>query len=121
MYVYYAAVRAMLNQTNQEKNDGSRVGTCVICDYHGPEHGHICKVARIPNGFELHVDGKRYLTDVPIMRVIEIKMAVGRDPMYQTQQWHQVTNTWSALDDDNALDLRTSPHIYFVPPATYSY
>ena len=92
-----------------------------MCDYHGPESGHLCKVPHIPNGYEVHIDGKRYLSDVPSMQVSHIKAQVGCNPMYQNLQWHPDTNAEEWVDDRVALDFTASPspHIYFIPPATY--
>ena len=114
----------MLTDDRGEKNDGSRVGVCILCAYQGIEREHICTVANVKNGYEFFVDNRRFLADVPSMTVGEIKGRVGHGDFsgahYRTFQIVGAgPGDWVELADASALDLRTAPHIAFVPPATY--
>lgn len=97
-------------------------GECVLCGFRGLARDHKCTVPNVWRGYSLYIESTLYETSVPSATVGEIRASLpgrlrpgGNYACYQAGDG----NEFRALGDAEALDFRTCPRIFFVPPARY--
>ena len=97
-------------------------GHCAACGYFGPdgEAEHRCSVPNNPAGNVFYVDCVRYSDPRPTISGSEVKrIARKHGTAYQLYLERDGDDPGYPLSDCHAVDLRTAPRMYLVPPATF--
>ncbi len=97
--------------------------TCTLCGFKAFDsqqaHDHMLTDHGAPDGWSYRCDGKDYSTPMATLSIHEIRQLAGRGmDIHHSCFMDGANGELIPLGEANAVDLRTRPSLWFVPPAT---